>query len=481
MDWALLATGCAIALMSVPAAYSVRHWTILLPAFFLSWLGTGMAGWWLGLISAVTVALVALGGLDAWPGWVGLGLVVVSLVVLLRQAALARRGAAEFDRVLAERVAHRARTRRNRRSMALPWSMRADDVERCKNVRYADGAGRRHLLDVYHPRALVERAPVLFQIHGGGWTVGTKDTQGRPLMNRLAAAGWVCVAANYRLSPRAKWPDHLVDAKLALAWIREHVAEYGGDPDRVVVTGGSAGGHLAAMMALTQNDPRYQPGFADSDTSVTAAIPMYGAYDLAEIFGRFGTGFGGRVVGRIGALVMGVTPQQDLTPYVDASPIAHVSKDTATVPPPPSRSLDGGVPAVALRDARHSTPPPSRSLDGGAPAVALRDARHSTPFLVVHGTLDNLVPISQARRFVAALRDAGTDVTFVELAGAPHAFDIFHSTWEHASTAGIEWWLSSVVPPSIPAPIEDPNARARSEAAAPAASDPTTMARTAPS
>ena len=61
---------------------------------------------------------------------------------------------------------------------------------------------------------------------------------------------------------------------------------------RVVVTGGSAGGHLAAMMALTQNDPRYQPGFEGIDTSVTAAIPMYGAYDLAELFGRFGTSIG---------------------------------------------------------------------------------------------------------------------------------------------------------------------------------------------
>ena len=64
----------------------------------------------------------------------------------------------------------------------------------------------------------------------------------------------------------------------------------------------------------------------------------------------------------------------------------------------------------------------------------------------MHGTIDNLVPVEQARRFVAALRDAGADVTYVELAGAPHAFDVFHSAWEHVSTTGIEWWLSSVVP-----------------------------------
>ena len=74
-------------------------------------------------------------------------------------------------------------------------------------------------------------------------------------MYHLAARGWVCVAINYRLSPQATWPDHLVDCKRALAWIREHIAEYGGDPDYVVVTGGSAGGHLTAMMGLTAERP----------------------------------------------------------------------------------------------------------------------------------------------------------------------------------------------------------------------------------
>ena len=429
MPWVLLAAGVLLALMTVPAAYAVHHWTLLFPAFVVSWLGTGMAGWWMAIVFAGTAALVALGALSAWPGWLGLALVVVSMAVLLRQARLARKGAAEFDRVLAERVAPRSTTPRSRRSMVLPWLMHDREVERIKNVRYADGAGRRHLLDVYRPRAVPPTgAPVLLQIHGGGWTIGTKGTQGRPLMNRLARAGWVCVAANYRLSPRGRWPDHLVDAKLALAWIRGHIAEHGGDPTRVVVTGGSAGGHLTAMMALTQNDPRYQPGFEHADTSVTAAIPMYGAYDLAEIFGRFESSIGGRIGGWMGSLMMGVTPADDLDAYVDASPIAHVT-----------------------------------------------DA--APPFLVVHGTIDNLVPVEQARRFVAALREAGADVTYVELVGAPHAFDVFHSAWEHASTTGIEWWLSSVVPVTA----GGATGTSRSVVGATGAIDPTTMARTAPS
>lgn len=430
MPWVLLATGVVLVLMTVPALHAVHHWTLLFPAFALSWLGTGMAGWWLALIPTITVVLVALGGLAAWPGWIGLALVVLSMVGLIRQSLEARKGAAEFDRVLAERVATRTRTRRHPKTMVLPWWMRDAGVERSKNLRYAEGAGHRHVLDVYRPKAGCDGAPVVLQIHGGGWTIGTKDTQGRPLMNRLARAGWVCVAANYRLSPRATWPDHLVDAKLALAWIRTHIAEYGGDPTRVVVTGGSAGGHLAAMVALTANDPSYQRGFEDVDTSVSAAIAMYGAYDLAEIFGRFASRFGRRVAGWMGSLVFDITPSADIRPYVDASPVAHVGP--------------------------------------GAP-----------PFLVVHGTIDNLVPVEQARRFVGLLRDAGTDVTYVELVGAPHAFDVFHSTWEHASTTGIEWWLGSVVPG--PAAVSVASAPARSAAAGPAMTDPTTRARTAPS
>ena len=90
-------------------------------------------------------------------------------------------------------------------------------------------------------------------------------------MPHLAAQGWVCVAINYRLAPRDPFPAHIVDVKRAIAWIREHIAEYGGDPSYLAITGGSAGGHLAALAALTPNDPAYQPGFEDADTSRAGA------------------------------------------------------------------------------------------------------------------------------------------------------------------------------------------------------------------
>src|SRR5262249_8773350 len=140
--------------------------------------------------------------------------------------------------------------------------------------------------------------------------------------------GWVCVSINYRLSPKATWPDHLVDCKHALAWVREHIADYGGDPDLVCVTGGSAGGHLAPMVALTANDPRYQPGFDAADTSVAACVPFYGVYDFLDLFA--GGGQGEKAARLVARWVMKTTPAEDPEAFEDASPIHHVS---ASAPP----------------------------------------------------------------------------------------------------------------------------------------------------
>lgn len=95
-----------------------------------------------------------------------------------------------------------------------------------------------------------------------------------PLIHRLVANGYVAVSINYRLGPKYRFPDQLIDLKRAITWTRARIAEHGGDPTRIILTGGSAGGHLATLAALTPNDPRYQPGFEAADTSVTACMPF---------------------------------------------------------------------------------------------------------------------------------------------------------------------------------------------------------------
>ena len=155
-------------------------------------------------------------------------------------------------------------------------------MTRIPDLAYGD-AGRYNLLDLYHHRSRPAGSPVLVHLHGGRLHSGRKNREALSLLYGLASRGWVCVSANYRLSPAATFPDHLIDVKKVIAWLRAHGDAYGADPTTIVVAGGSAGGQLAALAGLTANDPRYQPGFQDADTSITAAVPLYGLFGPRSI------------------------------------------------------------------------------------------------------------------------------------------------------------------------------------------------------
>ncbi len=264
------------------------------------------------------------------------------------------------------------------RRLANPFRMRNVDVVVDKDVVYAPEHGKRGLLDVYRPAAGTDgRAPVLLQVHGGAWTIGNKDQQGIPLMQHLAAKGWICVAINYRLAPRDPFPAQIVDVKRAIAWIRDHIAEYGGDPEYIAITGGSAGGHLTALAAVTANDPDYQPGFEGADTSVAVAVPHYGVYDFA---------------GSTGLRSAEQMRDQFLAPRV-------VKRRWADDPD---------------------------VFEAGTPL--LRVGKDAPDFFVIHGAHDSLVAVDQARLFVARLREiSGATVVYAELPGTQHAFDVFPS------------------------------------------------------
>ncbi|HET7523992.1 MAG TPA: alpha/beta hydrolase, partial [Acidimicrobiales bacterium] len=145
---------------------------------------------------------------------------------------------------------------------------------RASGLRYGP-AGKRNMLDIWARKDLPTdaRAPVLLQVPGGAWVSGETRWQAYPLMDRLIEAGWICVPINYRLSPRATWPDHIVDVKRAISWVKQNIADYGGDPGFIAITGGSAGGHLSSFAAMSPNAPEFQPGFEDADTTVQAAVP----------------------------------------------------------------------------------------------------------------------------------------------------------------------------------------------------------------
>ncbi|HEY4349347.1 MAG TPA: alpha/beta hydrolase, partial [Gaiellaceae bacterium] len=226
-----------------------------------SWLGRG----------ALTLAALATAGLVlvAWRGLRARRAVDAAL-----DATLGPRWREAIDPDLASRL---------RRGLPLarialaPFSVRRRDVERVANISYG-GAGRLNLLDVYRHRTQPSGCPTLVYLHGGAFFGGRKNNEARALLYRLASQGWLCLSANYRLSPAAQFPDHLVDVKKVIAWVRTAGLEYGADPATVFVAGSSAGGNLASTAALTANEPRFQPGFEHVDTSVAAAISLYGYY-----------------------------------------------------------------------------------------------------------------------------------------------------------------------------------------------------------
>ena len=152
-----------------------------------------------------------------------------------------------------------------------PYPARPRDVERIADVPYGD-AGRRHLLDVYRSATPTTDAPVLVYFHGGGYASGDKHREARALLHRLAAEGWVCISANYRLRPQAQLAEHLADARRAIAWVRANGPEYGADPTTLVVAGSSAGAHLAALVALGPTGPE------QAGPRVSGAVCLYGYY-----------------------------------------------------------------------------------------------------------------------------------------------------------------------------------------------------------
>ena len=214
------------------------------------------------------------------------------------------------------------------RDLARPFAFDSEAVECIQHLPYGPG-GRRNTLDVYRPRGEVAGAPILLQIHGGAWTIGSKEQQGRPLMKYLAERGWGLLRDQLPGSgSKFRFPDFLIDCKRALAWIREHAHEYGGDPGFVAVTGGSAGGHLSSLVALTSGDARFQPGFEDADTSIQAAVPFYGIYDFLDRKNVRGRSSMKPFLERV---AMPCGPEADPELWESASPISHVSPDSTAL------------------------------------------------------------------------------------------------------------------------------------------------------
>lgn len=153
---------------------------------------------------------------------------------------------------------------------------------RINGVQYAHGKSGPLLADMYLPKESGLRPAIVF-IHGGGWMGGSRSKWGA-LIEPFAEHGYAGMAIDYDLSPGVQFPVALEECKEAVRWLRAHASEYHIDPNRIAVAGGSAGGELAALVALTNGDSRYEHtgGFQDFSSSVKAAILYSSVLDLTK-------------------------------------------------------------------------------------------------------------------------------------------------------------------------------------------------------
>ena len=410
MPLALCIYGLACALATlISLRPPMRPGVVALAGWFVGWIIGELPLHHIALQLGLGVWLSATGGLEAWPGWLGLAGLAVSLVGLRQHLILAARTTHAVERGLQEALGRDYHDRIDPQlkatydpttswlRLATVFPFRPRHVERVRHVEYHREGKARLLLDVYRAvgaDAVTSPRPVFVYVHGGGWVIGNKGQQGRLTVHDLAAGGWVCVSVNYRLSPRATFPDHLIDVKRALAWVKLNIANYGGDPEFVVIGGGSAGAHLASLTALTADRPESQPGFEQVDLHVQGCVAYYGVFDFVDEAKAFHHRAFQDLLLRY--LVMKTSIDGDRAAYERASPLYQVCAD-------------------------------------------------APPFLLVHGDRDSLAPLAQARRFRDALAKVScAPVGWVELPGAQHAFEIFPSLRSVVAVHGVHRFCQAI-------------------------------------
>ncbi len=255
------------------------------------------------------------------------------------------------------------------------WQAVGAEVRVQRDVAYL-GQDRKEKLDLYLPGTIRDgqRLPAVVIIHGGGWFGGDKAARREQNIGaNLARAGYVCASINYLLAEKKDgnpgrrlatiWPKNVHDCKTAVRFLRKNAADYHIDPDHIGAIGGSAGGHLTAMLGLAGPDDGLDPKgpYGEFSCRVQAIVPMYGVHDLLAR-------------ARDKNLADAMNDQQREF-CVAASPVTYASKD-------------------------------------------------DPPALILHGTADSTVAVRQSKLLADALRkvDVATDLVIVQ--DAPHSFHL---------------------------------------------------------
>ena len=168
--------------------------------------------------------------------------------------------------------------------MSIPTDFDSSKVKnKFMNIQY--GSLPEQMLDLYLPEEKTDKPiPLIIYVHGGGWSMGTRNFGALEFVCKLLDFGYAVMTMDYRLAPKAVFPEFLFDVKTSVRWARANAVEYGLDPDKFGMVGDSAGGHLALMMAFTAGHPEYegeQYGWEGYSSAVQAVVDFYGPSDLA--------------------------------------------------------------------------------------------------------------------------------------------------------------------------------------------------------
>lgn len=245
------------------------------------------------------------------------------------------------------------------------------------DIEYAKIGDRSLTLDLYLPKreATSSRSPTVVWVHGGAWRSGSKDNV--PIL-RWLDHGFAIASIEYRLSPEAKFPAQIHDIKGAVRFLHNRANEFGLDPDRFVIAGGSAGGHLGALTGVSNGVASLEGTIGehlDAPSDIRAIVSFYGASDLQTILEQ-STEYGLSV--RVPALQLFLGGQPSELPEVAklASPVTHVDP----------------------------TDP---------------------PLWLVHGDADPQMPIEQSRQLTDLYRQTGLPVDFEVIPGGRHGGEAF--------------------------------------------------------
>jgi acetyl esterase/lipase len=424
--WAVLdALGMGIAVL-------LLAWTLLLYVPF-RWRPVGLylfvpkmaAGALTPFIAAAGLLLALVGGLGGW-WWMAApaALAAVGASIVVVRLGLVR---ADLAAALGPDWAGRIPTQRRARMVGRWWRGRLPTVPQPRlrqDVVFATvpGTGRKLLCDLWQPPADVPASGLaVVYLHSGAWCGFDKDLGTRPLFRHLAAQGHVIVDVAYRLFPETDLPRMVADAKRALAWLSTHAADLQVDCDRIVLAGGSAGGHLALLAAYAHDDPTLTPAeLAGADPAVCGVVSLYGQADLAAHYDH--------------------TSQQKVCRPDDPRP-------DWDAPPPPWMGRLFGPDAGRLGLQHVAAGSRLDWLVGGTPSevptryTQLSPVHHvhpgCPPTLLVHGRQDEMAPVAAMRHLHQRLEQAGVPVTAVYLPHTDHAFDMIATAWSPQARTAI--------------------------------------------